>query len=135
MVSCGFFLFPKDFKQNSLRSSPVEFTVKDSLPGAEIQLAAGLPWAGQAVQARGDGHHHLAPHYLALDVGVGVILAGVVANGGIGRPAHEGPAAPASARSPGWKRPGSSSLMKTEAVDKLLGMNPGCFDSLTLVVR
>ena len=41
----------------------------------------------------GDGHHHLAAHHLALDVGVGIVLAGVVvpvlADGGVGHQAFQ----------------------------------------------
>ena len=49
-----------------LPSSPIELAVKDLLPGAKIQLAVG------------DRRHHLASHDGALEVGIAVVLAGVV---------------------------------------------------------
>ena len=44
----------------------VEFAVEDLLPRAEIEFAVG------------DRHDHLAPHDLAFQVRIGVILAGPV---------------------------------------------------------
>ncbi len=60
------FLVSDDLDQYTLAPAPVEFPVKDLLPGAEVQLAPG------------DGHHHFASHHLALDMSVGVIFAGIV---------------------------------------------------------
>src|SRR5579864_5549753 len=57
---------PNNLDQNSLRPVAVEFAVEDLLPGAEIELAFG------------DRHHHFTPHDLALQVGVGIVLAGAV---------------------------------------------------------
>ncbi len=140
------FLFPNDLDQHPLTPVPVEFPIKNLLPGAKIQLSPGLPWAGQA---QGDRHHHLAAHHLGLpqhspapnrrcgvnlrlpqheslglpqhenlrhDVGVSIVLTGAVTGGGSGWWVRTVPAAPARPRNPGWKWPDSSSLMKTEAV-------------------
>ncbi len=84
--------------------------------GAKIQLAAG------------DRRHHLAAHYLAppqqksleYEVGVGIVLAGVVAEGGIERPARTAPASLAISRIPGWKWSDPSSLIKTELAKSIL---------------
>src|SRR5439155_8726479 len=52
--------------QHALLAPPVELAVEDALPRSEVELP------------RGHRHHHLASHHLALEVGVGVVLAGVV---------------------------------------------------------
>src|SRR5882762_8259775 len=57
---------PDDLDQHPLRAPSVELAVEDLLPGSEIQLPAG------------DRDHDLAPHDLALVVGVGVVLAGAI---------------------------------------------------------
>ena len=49
-----------------LRPAAVELAVEDLLPRAEVEPALG------------DGDHDLAAHDLALQVGVGVVLAGPV---------------------------------------------------------
>jgi len=51
-----------DLDQHPLAPPPVELSVEDPLPRAEVELAAR------------DRHHHLAPHHLALEVGVPVVL-------------------------------------------------------------
>jgi len=57
---------PNDLNQHPLPASPIKLAVKNLLPGAEIEAALA------------DRDHHLAPHHLALHVGVGVVLAGLV---------------------------------------------------------
>src|SRR5688572_15102580 len=52
--------------QHPLRAPAVELAVEDLLPGTEVELAPR------------DGHHHLAPHHLALHVRVGVVLSRAV---------------------------------------------------------
>ena len=59
-------LLPDDFDQDALAALAVKFTVEDLLPGAEVEFAFG------------DGDYDFAAHYLALEVGVGVVLAGAV---------------------------------------------------------
>jgi len=63
--------------QHPLAAAAVELAVENLLPGAEVQFAVG------------DRHHHFPAHDLPLQVGVGVVLAGVVVavlgNGGVGR--------------------------------------------------
>ena len=59
-------LLPDDLDEHALRAPAVELAVEDLLPRPEVELAVG------------DGHDHLAAHDLALDVRVGVVLAGVV---------------------------------------------------------
>jgi len=67
----GFYFIPStllayDLDQDALPAPPVELTVEDLLPGAEVQPAVG------------DRHDHFAPHDLPLQMGVGVVLAGAV---------------------------------------------------------
>lgn len=50
----------------SLASTPIELTVENLLPRPKIQLALG------------NRHDHLAPHQLALDMGVAIVLSGFV---------------------------------------------------------
>jgi hypothetical protein len=50
--------------QHALRPSPVEFSLKDLLPGAEVEFAGG------------DGDDDFAAHDLPFEVGVGVVFAG-----------------------------------------------------------
>src|ERR1044071_7225575 len=55
-----------NFYQHALAAPPVEFSVEDLFPWAEIELAAR------------NGDHHFTSHDLALDVRVRVVLTGVV---------------------------------------------------------
>src|SRR3954463_11523136 len=59
-------LFPNDFDKHPLRPPAVEFTVKNPLPRAEIEIAPR------------DRDEDLAAHDLALVMGVGVVLTGAV---------------------------------------------------------
>lgn len=52
--------------QYPLPSFPIELAVENLLPGAKIQLPFG------------NGHHHLAPHDGALQMGIGIILKAIV---------------------------------------------------------
>src|SRR5574341_2188657 len=52
--------------EHALLPPPVELPVEDLLPRAKIEPASG------------DRHHHFPSHHLALQVRVGVVLAGVV---------------------------------------------------------
>jgi hypothetical protein len=58
--------FSDDFYEHPLAPAAVELTLKDLFPGTEVKPASG------------HGYHHLAAHDLALQVGVGVVLAEVV---------------------------------------------------------
>ncbi len=60
-------LFSDDFDQNPLSSSAVKFSVKDLLPGAEIELSLR------------DCHNHFSPHDLAFQMGIGIILSDIMA--------------------------------------------------------
>src|SRR5277367_3777831 len=55
--------FPNDLHEGALSAAAVEFTVKNLLPGPEVQSAPG------------DRHHHFPPHDLPLHVGIGVVFA------------------------------------------------------------
>ena len=55
-------LFPDDFDQHPFPSSPVEFTVEYLFPGAEVEFALG------------DGNNNLAPHDLAFQMRIGIVL-------------------------------------------------------------
>jgi hypothetical protein len=57
---------PNDLHQRPLPPQAVEFAVENLLPRAEVEFAGG------------DGHDDLAAHDGALQVGVGIILAGAV---------------------------------------------------------
>jgi hypothetical protein len=59
-------LFADDLYQDSLLTSTVEFTVKNLLPSAKIQLPLS------------DGNDRLATHDLPLDMGIGIVLTGVI---------------------------------------------------------
>jgi tyrosine-protein phosphatase SIW14 len=59
-------LFSDDLDKDPFLTPSVELAVEDLLPGAEVQLAVG------------NSHDDLPAHDLALQVGVGVVLAGVV---------------------------------------------------------
>ena len=54
------------FDEHPFATTAVELPVEDLLPGAEVQPSVG------------DGHHHFASHHLPLDVGIGIIFAGLV---------------------------------------------------------
>src|SRR5574341_1167682 len=58
--------FAYDFNEHPLPAAPVELAVEDLLPGTEVQPSVG------------DGHHHFASHQLPLDVGVAIVLAGLI---------------------------------------------------------
>jgi len=58
--------FANDLNENPLLPPAIELPVKDLLPGSEVEFAAG------------DGDDDFAPHDLALDVRIGIILAGIV---------------------------------------------------------
>ena len=67
---------PDDLDQDALAAAAIEFAVEYLLPRPEVQPPVG------------DGHHHLAAHDLPLQVGIGVVLAGLVvlpAAAGVGR--------------------------------------------------
>ena len=64
---------PRYLDQHPLGSLAVELAVEDLLPGAEVELALG------------DRDDDLAAHDLALQVGVGVVLAGAVVRVALGR--------------------------------------------------
>ena len=83
-------LLADDLDQDALAAASVEFAVEDLLPGAEVEAAVR------------DGDDDLAAHDLALEVGVGVVLAGVV--GVARRPARGGRASRARLRSRGAGR-------------------------------
>ncbi len=113
--------FPNDLDQHPLASALVELSEKDLLPGAKIQLPPACPGPGRhrviATTASRPITWRLPQHEnLGHDVGIGIVLAGIVAEGDIGRSARAGPVFPASGRNPGWKRLDSSSLMKIELV-------------------
>jgi hypothetical protein len=55
-------LFSDDLDQDSLSSSSVKLSVKNLLPGAEVEFSAG------------DRYHDLSSHDLPLEVGVGIIF-------------------------------------------------------------
>ncbi len=57
-----FSLFADDFNQDAFASPSVKFPVKDLLPGTKIELSIG------------DGDDDLAPHDLAFDMGIAIIL-------------------------------------------------------------
>src|SRR5579885_373066 len=57
--------FADDLDQHPLAPPAVELAVENLFPGTEIELALR------------DGHHHLAAHDLALQMRVGVVLAGI----------------------------------------------------------
>src|SRR5262245_57608847 len=57
---------PDDLDEHPLGAVAVELAVEDLLPGAEVELPPG------------DRHDDLPAHDLALEVGVGVVLAGAV---------------------------------------------------------
>ncbi len=59
-------LFPNNLNQHPLPPLPIILPVKDLLPRAEVELAVR------------DGDDDLAAHELALEVGVGIVLAGLV---------------------------------------------------------
>ena len=61
------FLFADDFHQHAFAAAPVKLAVKNLFPGPEIEPAPGY------------GHHYLPAHDLPLQMGIGVILADVVA--------------------------------------------------------
>ena len=63
---CFFCLFADDLDEYPLCSAAVEFSVKDLLPGAEIEAAFR------------DGDDDFPPHDLAFVVSVGVVFAGSV---------------------------------------------------------
>ena len=65
-------LFANDLDKDPLGAFPVKLTVKNPLPGAEIEPTGG------------HGHHHLPAHQSALEVGVGVVLGTIVAVLGVG---------------------------------------------------
>ena len=54
--------FADDLDEHALATPPVELAVEDLLPRAEIELAAR------------NRRHYLAPHHLALEVRVPVVL-------------------------------------------------------------
>src|SRR5882724_11615122 len=58
--------FSKDFRQDALSASPVEFAVENLFPGSEVEFAFG------------DGDDDFAAHDLALEMRVGVVFAGPV---------------------------------------------------------
>src|SRR3954471_9776868 len=58
--------FPDDLHEDALRPPSIELPVEDLLPRPEIELAVG------------DRHDHFPAHDLALEVGVGVVLARAV---------------------------------------------------------
>jgi hypothetical protein len=57
---------PDDLHHHPLAAAAVEFAVEDLFPGAEVEMAFGY------------GDDYFAAHDLALEVGVGVVLAGAV---------------------------------------------------------
>ena len=59
-------LLSDDFHQDAFAPAPVEFSVEDLLPGAEVQLAVG------------DGNDDFTPHDLTLQMGVGIVLSGII---------------------------------------------------------
>ncbi len=59
-------LFSNNLYQYPFLSSPIKLSVKNLLPGAEIEFSSG------------DGHHHLPAHDLAFQVGVAVVLPGPI---------------------------------------------------------
>jgi len=70
-------LVADDFDQHAFAAAPVKFAVEDLFPGPEIEAAPGY------------GHHYLPAHDLPLQMGIGVILADVVAIPG--KPGRGGP--------------------------------------------
>src|SRR5438093_7129564 len=78
-VACGlgFTLLPDHLDEHPLLPPPVELAIEDLLPRTEVELAVR------------DRDHDLAPHHLALEVRVGVVLAGfvvaVLVDGSMGR--------------------------------------------------
>ncbi len=68
LVLVALLLFtPNDLHQHALAPAPIELSIEDLLPGAEIQPPFG------------HCHDDLPPHDLPLDVRIGVILPGVIA--------------------------------------------------------
>src|SRR5258706_10737023 len=59
-------LLTDDLHQHPLAPVAIELSIKDLLPGTEIEFALG------------NGHHHFASHHLALQMRIGVVLAGAV---------------------------------------------------------
>ena len=59
-------LLSDDLDENPLAPAAVELAVEDLLPGTEVQLAVG------------DRDHYLASHHLPFDVGIRVVLPGIV---------------------------------------------------------
>src|SRR5450759_799542 len=59
-------------EQHALAPAPVELGVEDLLPGAEVEAAVR------------DRQHDLMRHQLALEMGIGVVLAGVMKTGSDG---------------------------------------------------
>src|SRR5690606_5822585 len=59
-------LFADDLYQHPLAATAVEFAVEDPLPRPEVESPVG------------HGDDHFATHHLALEVGIGVVLAGPV---------------------------------------------------------
>ena len=57
---------PDDLDQHPLPTPAVELPVEDPLPRAKVEPALG------------HRHHHLAPHDLAFQVGVGIVFAGII---------------------------------------------------------
>jgi hypothetical protein len=60
------FLFPDDFNQHSLLPFPVKFPIEDLFPWAEIKL----PFC--------DGYHHFTSHDGSFEVGISIILKGIM---------------------------------------------------------
>jgi len=63
---CQQFLLADDLDEHPLAPAPIEFTVEDLLPGAEVKFASGY------------GDYHFTAHDLPLHVGVGIVFAAVV---------------------------------------------------------
>ena len=74
-------LLTNDFDQHTFLSPAIKLTIKDLLPGPEVQLASC------------DCNDNLASHHLSFDVRVGIVLAGLVvmiaANGFVWRELFE----------------------------------------------
>ena len=51
-----------DLHQHSFAPAPIEFAIKNLLPGAKVQFALRYR------------HHHLAPHDLPFQVRIGIVL-------------------------------------------------------------
>ena len=60
-------LFPDNLDEDAFMAATVELAVEDLLPGTEVQTPVC------------DRHHYFTPHYLPLQMGVGIILTHIMA--------------------------------------------------------